>query len=106
MIASQPAATLETERFVTGEAMISPFGAAELGMETLLDEGGIVDSNAGALESPFAEAMAVGDETSLEARAMESVLGELEDEEFDEAVQGLVDEAAARHLTSSASWSL
>src|SRR5262249_61645380 len=31
--------------------------------------------------------------------------GQLEDEAFDEAVQALVDEAAARHLASTASWS-
>jgi hypothetical protein len=96
---------LDTERMADGEAMISPFGAAELGEEMLLEQGGAFESNAGALESPFAEAMALSDETSLEGLAMESVLGELEDEEFDEAVQGLVDEAAARHLTSSATWS-
>ena len=49
--------------------------------------------------------MATSDEATYEALAFETVMTELEDEGFDEAVQGLVDEAAARHLSSSASWS-
>ena len=57
------------------------------------------------LASPFAEAMAVADEGALEALSLEAVIAELEDEDFDEAVQGLVDEAAARHLASTATWS-
>lgn len=99
------AATLEADRLLETEAMSSPFAAAELGSEALPAEMGLLESGGGALESPFAEAMNGSGESSLEALAMESVLGELEDEEFDEAVQGLVDEAAARHLTSAATWS-
>ena len=99
------AATLEADRMLETEAMSSPFAAAELGSEALQAEMGLLESGGGALESPFAEAMNGSGETSLETLAMEAVLGELEDEAFDEAVQGLVDEAAGRHLASAASWS-
>ena len=51
------------------------------------------------------EAMSEQHESTLEALGMEALLGELEDEEFDEAVQGLINEAAARHLRSAATWS-
>lgn len=99
------AATLEADRMLETEAMSSPFAAAEVGAEALPAETERLEPGSGALESPFADAMNASGETSQEALALEAVLGELEDEEFDEAVQGLVDEAAARHLTSAATWS-
>jgi hypothetical protein len=99
----------EGER-VDGEALSSPFGGASFAQMNGHEAAGTQEAYAAsalgpALETPFAEAMAVGDESTYEALAFESVVSELEDEEFDEAVQGLVDEAAARHLASSASWS-
>src|SRR5206468_8272674 len=105
MMNSHSAPAIDAGHMAQSEAMNSPFGAAELGSEATFAESLFFESGGGALESPFSEAMASGGETSLEAVAMEAVLNELEDEEFDEAVQGLIDEAAARHLASSASWS-
>jgi len=50
------------------------------------------------LVSPFAEALAAGG--SDEEQLLERLLGELEDETFEEAVEALVDEAAALQLSS------
>ena len=57
------------------------------------------------LSSPFAEAFTGAGEADEEALATEALLAELEDDEFDEAVDALVDEVAARHLGSTPSWS-
>jgi len=104
-MASQVASTFESERTTDNEAYHSPFGAATLGSEGEDSEAGALEAYAGALESPFAEAMATTDEAGIQSLAFESLIGELEDEAFDEAIQALVDEAAARHLASTASWS-
>ncbi len=111
-MASQIASTLESERTTNGETLSSPFGAATLRSAGELEQAGSLEgfggsyaAFAGVLESPFAEAMATADEAGIQSLAFESVIGELEDEAFDEAVQALVDEAAARHLSSTASWS-
>jgi hypothetical protein len=95
----------ERERGTDHEVLTSPFGAATLTRELEMEQSGSFESFGGALESPFAEALATTDEAGFEALALETVMGELENEGFDEAVQGLVDEAAARHLASTASWS-
>ncbi len=58
-----------------------------------------------ALVSPFAQGMTVASETAQDQLALEALVGELADEAFDESVQGLVDEAAARDLLSSSPWS-
>jgi hypothetical protein len=57
------------------------------------------------MSSPFSEALVGVGEADEEARATEALLAELEDEEFEEAVDALVDEIAARHLRASPSWS-
>jgi hypothetical protein len=93
------------EHFMEAQAMSSPFAAAELGAQTLSAETEFPTSISSSFESPFMEAMNEQHENTLEALGMEALLGELEDEEFDEAVQGLIDEAAARHLSSTATWS-
>src|SRR5205823_3394869 len=90
--------TIDTETLVDNEVLNSPFGAAVFAREQENGRGDFFEALSGPLESPFAEAMAVGDETSRESLAFEAVLGEIQSESFDEAVQGLVDEAAARHL--------
>ena len=104
-MASTVASTLESEGSTDGQNLHSPFGSATLSGERAYEQAVPFEAYGGALESPFAEAMATTDEAAFESLAFESILGELEDEAFDSAVQGLVDEAAARHLASTASWS-
>jgi len=55
--------------------------------------------------SPFLEGLAMADELELDRAATEALSADLEDEEFDEALEALVDEVAARHLAATASWS-
>jgi hypothetical protein len=57
------------------------------------------------LSSPFAAGYAAGDEGAAEQLALEALYDEVADESFDEAVEGLIDEVAARHLTAMSSWS-
>jgi hypothetical protein len=57
------------------------------------------------LASPFAEAFTGGAEADEEAMTAAALLGELEDEAFEEALEALVDEVAARHLASTPAWS-
>jgi hypothetical protein len=57
---------------------------------------GIAD-RASWLESPFAGASET--ETPAEAEALEAVVAEFEDHEFQEAIQGLIDGMAAQHLS-------
>lgn len=57
------------------------------------------------LSTPFAEGLSGVDGAAEDESALAALAAELEDEEFGEAVQGLVDEAAGRHLTSVAQWS-
>ena len=105
MMANQMAARSD-EQPGEHEALVSPFSAAMLTSESGPSAVAEYQDYAGSpMASPFAEAMAVADEGALEALSLEAVIAELEDEDFDEAVQGLVDEAAARHLASSATWS-
>jgi hypothetical protein len=82
----------------------SPFAPAALSTPT----GGPdapTSAAAGALLTPFSEAMTVDDENMLAAEAAEALLAELEDDEFEEALEALADEAAARHLRSIGTWS-
>jgi hypothetical protein len=87
-----------------GELMSSPFAGADL---TGLAEGGPTSAAAVAssLTTPFSEAMASLGESDLEAEAFATLTAEFEDEEFTEALEALVSEAAARHLASTGSWS-
>lgn len=79
----------------------SPFGP---GMRLTAEAIPAAEALAGpALWSPFGEDLA-GADTEDEAAVM-TLFAELEDEAFDEALEALVDEAAGRHLTSTASWS-
>jgi hypothetical protein len=58
-----------------------------------------------ALESPFQSSFAEVSESESTAEAFRELLAELENEQFDEAIAQLVDEAAGLHLASGASWS-
>jgi hypothetical protein len=57
------------------------------------------------LVSPFAEAAVAADDGEHTADAVEALVAELDDSEFAEALAGLADEAAARHLRSVGTWS-
>jgi len=87
-----------------GELLSSPFAGADL---TATAEAGPASpaSVASALTTPFSEALASLAETDLEAEAFAALTADFEDEEFTEALEGLVSEAAARHLASTGSWS-
>lgn len=56
----------------------------------------------GVLASPFASGFTSHEESAQVVEAYEALITELEDEEFDEAVESLVDEVAGRHLTALA----
>lgn len=90
-----------------GDGLRSPFASNEL-------YGG--DAGAGerwddtaahreALASPFREALATLGEDELEREAVRALEAELEDEEFDEALEALANDAAARHLHALSAWS-
>ena len=82
----------------------SPFGPS------LLVRRGSAETAAGpemesiGMLAPFSEALARFDESERQGEAFDALLAELEDEDFTEGVQALADEAAARYLTSRASW--
>ncbi len=57
------------------------------------------------LESPFQSSFAEVSESETTTEAFRELLAELENEQFDEAVAQLVDEAAGLHLASGTSWS-
>jgi hypothetical protein len=57
------------------------------------------------LESPFQSGFAEVSEAETTTEAFRELLAELENEQFDEAVAQLVDEAAGLHLASGSSWS-
>ena len=58
----------------------------------------------GLLASPFADAYRTG-EGDEETDAVDVLVHELDDEEFEQAIENLIDEVAARHLSSVPSWS-
>jgi hypothetical protein len=86
--------------------MRSPFEGATLQEAEDRDAEQVVDSflAGSALTSPFPEGLGSEDETSAYAFEFEELVAELADEEFDEAVEALVDEAAGRHLRAASSW--
>ncbi|MGH4006978.1 MAG: hypothetical protein ACRDTH_02200 [Pseudonocardiaceae bacterium] len=82
----------------------SPFAAASLCTANPLPAA-VGELPAGqVITTPFAESLASFDESDLEAEAFDALRAEFEDEEFFEALEALVDEAAARHLTAAGSW--
>jgi hypothetical protein len=89
---------------VEPDRVVSPFAATEL-FEVDGPTGAAMRSFDESLSTPFNEALSSYDEADLEAEAFEALVSEFEDEEFEEALEALTDETAARHLTSVASWS-
>jgi hypothetical protein len=83
---------------------VSPFAPAALSLSTE-EQASMPGPMGDALLSPFAEAMTAGAQGDLDTMVTEALLAELEDEEFDEALDALAEEAAARHLRSPVSWS-
>jgi hypothetical protein len=61
------------------------------------------DLGAELLSSPFSEGLLVEGPSEAE-EAYAALAAELQDEEFDEAVAALVDEAAGRHLAAAGAW--
>ena len=57
------------------------------------------------MTSPFTESFTTVDEESMEAELMETLLSELEDEEFTEALEALATEAAGRYMNGGGAWS-
>jgi hypothetical protein len=84
----------------------SPFSGGVRPMESLevADAGYRERDLAGLVSSPFSDGLLDGGRSEADA-AFATLVGELADEGFDEAVQALVDEAAGRHLTSAGAWS-
>jgi hypothetical protein len=87
------------------EAMVpwTPFAGAGLAPEAPPDHR-FEAPPGGVLLSPFSEGYLSAEEADRDQRAMEALLTELEDEEFESALEALVDEAAARHLQAGPSW--
>jgi hypothetical protein len=89
----------------------SPFAGAALSTGAGLSSGAAVAHEvtagpmAASIRTPFAEALATLDEADLELEAFDALRAEFEDEGFLEALEGLADEAAARHLSAAGSWS-
>jgi hypothetical protein len=92
----------ETEPRSSSEFLVSPFSVPQV--EPPVGTGREA-SPASVLETPFAEALATVGEEELESQAVQALTAELEDEDFTDALEALVDEAAGRHLRSATAWS-
>jgi hypothetical protein len=89
----------------TEPELFSPFGT--VGSEVF--ESAVPAPTPATLESPFGSGYAREPdrgEAELLAEAAQETLAELEDEDFTDALEALVDEAAARHLADAGSWSV
>lgn len=83
--------------FPGGVRVLAAPGAAEAGDHQYEEQGQAW------LSSPFSEGLVAADRPESE-EALATLAAELEDEEFGEAVQALVDEAAGRHLAAVGGW--
>lgn len=84
----------------------SPFVAAGVGAEApAIGEPESAIATGTSLSSPFSDGFVSSEDVDRDAQALEVLLAELEDEDFDDALEALVDETAARHLRATASWS-
>ena len=86
-----------------GPALESPFATASLTKSTSPSSAAAASS--GGVESPFRVGFTPASEADRESEAFHDMLAELEDEQLDEAIAQLVDEAAGQHLASGAAWS-
>jgi hypothetical protein len=94
--------TLVSERSVGW--LESPFAGGSRPLEAE-DRAGWTEVPAASNESPFAEGLAFAGEAELDRLAAQSLASDLEDEDFNEALEALVDAASAKHLAAAASWS-
>jgi hypothetical protein len=92
----------ETEPRPASQLLVSPFSVPEVESSLPYAQEAPVSP---VLETPFTEALATVGEEELEAQAVGALAAELEDEEFTEALETLVDEAAGRYLHSVGTWS-
>ncbi|MDT0354016.1 hypothetical protein [Pseudonocardia charpentierae] len=84
--------------------LASPFASAALFVDPGLPAGVGEFFTEHVVTTPFAEALSSYDEADLEAEAFEALRAEFEDDGFREALEGLADEAAARHLGATGAW--
>jgi hypothetical protein len=86
--------------------LASPFAGAQVTEEPApAGTDGLAADRPWSLSTPFAEGFTTAGELDQETEAFQALVAELEDEGFDEALEALEDEAAARHLTAAATWS-
>lgn len=83
-----------------GSEATTPFAAAHV---ITAVTGRPTEAARGALDAPFAESME--HDPAGEVDAAEVLRSELADEAFEEALEALADEAAARHLRAGSTWS-
>jgi len=89
-----------------GPGLASPFAGAHVTEGPgAIGADGQAAGRPSSLSTPFAESFTTASELDEEADAFRALVAELEDEGFDEALEALEDEAAARHLTAAATWS-
>lgn len=80
--------------------LISPFaGSAAMPSSATAGDGTLAE-----LESPFPAGIAAGFGEAPDGQAAAEFLDQLADEDFADALEALVDEAAAQHLVESGSW--
>lgn len=88
----------------TSGSVRSPFAENTLQPPGRVGSQGGPDAYAAYLASPFTEAAGLQSDFELEGEAVQELLAELEDEEFSEAVDRLVQEGAARYSLSLSRW--
>lgn len=93
----------DTETYPVGEELESPFLSGAVRQEAQEAEpSGLLPP---ATSSPFLSSLTRAEDADREAYEFDSLVAELEDEEFDEAVERLIGEAARVHRASASSWS-
>ena len=85
-----------------GTSLESPFASASLTQAIPAAPAAVPP---GGVDSPFRLGFTPASEADRESEAFRDMLAELEDEQLDEAIAQLVDEAAGQHLASGAAWS-
>lgn len=93
------------ETLELAESGTSPFVAGRVTSgESTDQESFSAPTWAGTAASPFVQGLATADGVEAEHSAWASLTAELTEESFEDAVEALVDEVAARHLRSTTTW--
>jgi hypothetical protein len=87
----------------TEHQVISPFGPTDLVLREAPDVSSPIIGEA--LRSPFSDSVMTYTEQQRETDTINALLAEFEDDDFQEALEALADEAAARHLRAAKIWS-